>query len=540
MDRARRTLAGRYELLEVLGRGGMGVVYRAQDLVLRRTVAVKVLPAELAEEQPAHVARFEREARAAASLAHPRIVAVFDTGIDEGTRFIAMECVSGASLAAVLGDRAPLDPASAARIGEQVADALAAAHAAGLVHRDIKPANVMLGADGAVKVLDFGIARADGHTTLTQEQSVLGSAAYMAPEQAQGERADERSDIYSLGCLLYALLTGRPPFAGDSAAAVLHQHLSADPRPPREANRAVPAALEALVLAMLAKPPAGRPQSAAQVRDELAALAGPAAAPVGRARPVAAAAAPGTARALAPTALTRVLGATGLTGATGATGGTAVTRALAALPPRRRRPLAVAALAGCVLLVALIVLLGAGGSTPRAGTAARRGTTVARRTATSSSSGAPKATAPASASRSAAATVPPPSVAAAAGALTSLITQDVQAGTLAARAAQQLTSRLSAVLNSFERGNAAGAQRGLVGFGQLTGVLVSRGEVTAPAAPPLNAALSALAAALARSAPAADAPAPEATPPAPAPAGQPPGHADKARGHGDKHGGGGD
>jgi hypothetical protein len=527
MDGPRRTLAGRYELLEVLGRGGMGVVYRAQDLVLRRTVAVKVLPAELAEEQPAHVARFEREARAAASLAHPRIVAVFDTGIDDGTRFIAMECVSGASLAAILADRAPLDPARAAKIGEQVADALAAAHAAGLIHRDIKPANVMLAEDGSVKVLDFGIARAHGHTTLTQEQSVLGSAAYMAPEQAQGERADERSDIYSLGCLLYAMLTGRPPFAGDSAAAVLHQQVSADPRPLHETNRAVPAALEALVLSMLAKSPASRPQSAAQVRDELAALSGPATGPVGHARPIAAPATRRTARGRAPTAVTRVLGATGTAGAT------AATRAVAAVPPRARRPAALAAVAGCALLVALILLMAGGGSTPRARTSAQRGSTAARRTAGSSSTGVPKSTSTASGPSSRAATASPPSVGAAAGALTSLIAQDVQAGTIAQRAAQQITTRLGDVLGSFESGNAADAQRRLADLGQLAGVLASREEVTPPAAPPLNAALSTLAVALTRAAPAEEAP-------APVPAPTPPGHADKPKGHGDKHGGGGD
>src|SRR5438309_8873029 len=211
MDEPRRMLAGRYELLEVIGRGGMGVVYRAEDRVLGRVVAVKVLPAVLAEEQPTHVARFEREARAAASLTNAHVVSVFDTGIDDGTRFIAMEYVRGVSLAETMREEAPLGPPRAARIGEQIADALAAAHAAGLVHRDIKPGNVMLAADGSVKVLDFGIARGADHTTLTQEQSVLGSAAYMAPEQARGERADERSDIYSLGCLLYAMLTGRPP-----------------------------------------------------------------------------------------------------------------------------------------------------------------------------------------------------------------------------------------------------------------------------------------------------------------------------------------
>src|ERR1700693_4512286 len=182
-ERSRR-LAGRYELGEIIGRGGMGTVYRATDLVLERTVAVKLLPAALAEEDDRHIARFEREARAAASLANPSVVAVYDTGEDEATRFIVMECVKGRSLGAVLRDDAPLRPVRAAYIASRVADALAAAHAAGIVHRDVKPGNVMLGADGAVKVLDFGIARSRDASALTQSASVLGTAGYLAPEQA--------------------------------------------------------------------------------------------------------------------------------------------------------------------------------------------------------------------------------------------------------------------------------------------------------------------------------------------------------------------
>src|SRR6478736_1076747 len=187
MSGERRTLAERYALGEVAGRGGMGIVYRASDLVLHRTVAVKVLSAALVEDDSTHVARFEREARAAAALAHPSVVAIYDTGADEATRFIVMEWVSGRSLATILRDRGPLEPASAIQIAAAVADALAAAHAAGIVHRDVKPANVMVAEDGAVKVLDFGIARALDATGLTHTSAVLGSAPYMAPEQARGE-----------------------------------------------------------------------------------------------------------------------------------------------------------------------------------------------------------------------------------------------------------------------------------------------------------------------------------------------------------------
>jgi hypothetical protein len=264
-----RTLAGRYELVEVIGRGGMGTVYRASDLVLRRPVAVKLLPGPLADQDPTSVARFEREARAAAALNNPAVVAVYDTGADETTRFIVMELISGDSLEAILRDDGPLDPDRAAGIASRVADALAAAHAAGIVHRDIKPANVMVAEDGSVKVLDFGIARAMDATTVTQNASVLGTAAYMAPERALGKPADERSDIYSLGCVLYALLAGHPPFRGDSAAAVLNQHANVAPRPLRGENSRVSPELDAAVMQMLAKSPDDRPQTAVEVRDRL-------------------------------------------------------------------------------------------------------------------------------------------------------------------------------------------------------------------------------------------------------------------------------
>jgi eukaryotic-like serine/threonine-protein kinase len=273
MHETHQVLAGRFELAGVVGRGGMGTVYRATDLVLGRTVAVKVLAAALLED-PVQIARFEREARAAASLSHPNVVAVYDTGVDDGARFIVMEFVSGASLAELIGDHGGLDADRALRIAARVADALSAAHAAGLVHRDVKPANVMLTADGGVKVLDFGIARALDATALTQTASVLGTAAYMSPEQALGDPADARSDIYSLGCLLYALLVGRPPFAGEVPLAITHQHVHADPVALRTAEPRLPAALDELVMQMLSKSPAARPQTAAEVRDRLAAMVG--------------------------------------------------------------------------------------------------------------------------------------------------------------------------------------------------------------------------------------------------------------------------
>jgi eukaryotic-like serine/threonine-protein kinase len=264
MARAAETIAGRYELDEILGRGGMSVVYRATDRVLDRTVAVKVLPAAYAEN-PVLVERFSREARAVARLSHPNIVGVYDSGFDRTVHYIVMECVPGVSLAHVLKDRGRLAVGEAVEIATQVADALAAAHEARIVHRDIKPANIMVEPSGTVKVLDFGIARARDDADLTRTTTVLGSAPYMAPEVAMGGSADERSDIYSLGCVLYEMLTGRPPFLADVPLAVMHLHANATPEPVRELRPEVPEGLDALVLRMLAKEPADRPQRAAEL-----------------------------------------------------------------------------------------------------------------------------------------------------------------------------------------------------------------------------------------------------------------------------------
>jgi eukaryotic-like serine/threonine-protein kinase len=268
----RRILAGRYRLDEVIGRGGMSTVYRGTDLSLDRVVAVKVAMDPLLERDPVYASRFKREARAAAGISNSGIVTVYDAGADGPTRYIVMEYVEGRDLAAILRDERPLEPPRAVRIAEQVAGTLAAAHAAGIVHRDIKPGNIMVTPEGQVKVLDFGIARTTDGLNLTQTASVLGTAPYMSPEQAMGQPADARSDIYSLGCVLYEMLTGKPPFMGDLPAAVLHQHVRVAPKSPRALNPNVPPALDALVLQMLAKSPEDRPQTAAEVRDRLAAL----------------------------------------------------------------------------------------------------------------------------------------------------------------------------------------------------------------------------------------------------------------------------
>jgi eukaryotic-like serine/threonine-protein kinase len=264
-----RTLAGRYRLDEVIGRGGMSTVYRGTDTSLDRVVAVKVALDPLVEESPIYLARFTQEAKSAASIGHPGVVTVYDAGADGPTRFIVMEFVPGKSLADILKEERPLEPARAADIAAQVADALAAAHAAGIIHRDIKPGNIMVEPNGSVKVLDFGIARAVDGGSLTQTATVLGTSAYMSPEQALGQPVDARSDIYSLGCVLYEMLTGEPPFIADVAAAVMHQHVRVAPKPAIERNPAIPPDLNALVMQMLAKQPQDRPQTAAEVRDRL-------------------------------------------------------------------------------------------------------------------------------------------------------------------------------------------------------------------------------------------------------------------------------
>src|SRR5215472_6702905 len=211
-------LGGRYVLGEVLGVGGMATVWRATDQMLGREVAVKILSPQYAAD-PGFLARFEREARLAARLSHPRLVTVFDCGTDRGAAFIVMELVRGRTVRQVLDQSGLLPPGEAVAIAAAVCEALDVAHAAGLVHRDIKPANIAL-SDGEVKVLDFGIARADDPGGATRTVGVLGTAAYLSPEQASGAPAGPSSDLYSLGCVLFEMLTGVPPFSAESAVGL--------------------------------------------------------------------------------------------------------------------------------------------------------------------------------------------------------------------------------------------------------------------------------------------------------------------------------
>ena len=261
----------RYELHRKLARGGMADVYLARDLLLDRPVAVKVLFTEYARDA-AFVERFRREAQAAANLNHPNIVAVYDWGAQYGTYFIVMEYVDGRPLSEIVRAEGPLHPHRAAEITADVAAALGFAHRNGVVHRDVKPGNILITSSGQVKVADFGIAQAttaNAGENLTQAGAVMGTATYFSPEQAQGHAVDPRSDLYSLGVVLYEMLTSRTPFSGDTPVAVAYKHVQEEAIPPSRINPNVPPALEAIDMKLLAKDPAQRYPSAEDLRADL-------------------------------------------------------------------------------------------------------------------------------------------------------------------------------------------------------------------------------------------------------------------------------
>jgi eukaryotic-like serine/threonine-protein kinase len=351
MTQVANVFSNRYEIQRGIARGGMAQVYLARDQLLDRPVAIKVLFPEFARD-PSFVERFRREAQAAANLNHPNIVGIYDWGQERGTYFIVMEYVEGRSLRDLIRAQGALPPAQVAEIGAEIAGALAFAHRSGVVHRDVKPGNVLMTAAGRVKVTDFGIARAtqgNGGEALTQTGAVMGTATYFSPEQAQGLPVDGRSDVYSLGVVLFEMLTGEPPFSGDTPVAVAYKHVREAAPHPSDRVLDVPPDLDKIVVAAMEKDLDARYQSADDLRDDLVRF--------GRGKPPTAA--PVTA------AIAEV-----------PTGGVAGTEAMPAAattqagprdddyyePPRRRWGTIIAGIVGLALLAGVIIwlLVGAG------------------------------------------------------------------------------------------------------------------------------------------------------------------------------------
>ncbi len=261
-------LQNRYELLEKIGDGGMATVYRARCTLLDRIVAVKILKEEYAKDNIL-VQKFKSEAQAAARLSHPNIVNVYDVGEDNGFHFIVMEYVEGTNLKEYIREKGPLPPDEAVRIALMICEGLIRAHEKGLIHRDIKPHNILLTRDGTAKVADFGIARAANSVTITYSGDMVGSVHYVSPEQARGEPVNTTSDIYSLGCVLYEMVTGRVPFDADSPVTVALKHIHETPVPPSVINEAVPSGLEEVIMTAMEKKPSYRYQSAKEMKQAL-------------------------------------------------------------------------------------------------------------------------------------------------------------------------------------------------------------------------------------------------------------------------------
>jgi eukaryotic-like serine/threonine-protein kinase len=428
-----RLIGGRYQLHTMLGRGGMAAVWAGIDTRLDRPVAVKVLDGA-ASADSMMVQRFDQEARTVARLAHPNVVAVYDVGIEGNVPYLVMELVEGQDLQRRVAS-GPLDVGQALGIAAQVCDALAAAHRAGVVHRDIKPANILLTRAGTVKICDFGIARLQQATQvqLTRPATTVGTSEYMAPEQAAGGPLDARTDLYSFGCVLYAMLTGGPPFSGDSPVRVLWQQIH-EPPPPLAARReGIPAELQALILELLSKNPADRPEGAADVRARLARLAD------------------------SPAAMAATAGAAVLAGPPPAA---AYARAAVVTPTRtmpaidtqeqsptrggfRLGPVGIAAVAICAAVVTALVvaLLSAGTRTPQAAGPANTGDGS---TSTSASAAASTAAAPGTAA-----------------AVLAAIQAQVRAGQLDADGAKDLTDKLDDVERNLARGRTGDAAQKL-------------------------------------------------------------------------------
>jgi eukaryotic-like serine/threonine-protein kinase len=426
--------------------------------VLDREVAVKVLSPQYAAD-PGFLARFEREARHVARLSHPRIVTVFDCGIDGGTPYIVMELAAGRTLRQVLDEAGPLPAGEAAAIAAAVCEALEAAHAAGLVHRDIKPANIVL-SGGQVKVLDFGIARAGDPAGATRTQAVLGTAAYLSPEQASGGAAGPQADLYSLGCVLFEMLTGAPPFTGDSPVGVAYRHVHEDPGPPSARRPGLPPPLDEITTRLLAKDPAGRPPGAAAARAALLAAAGP--------------------------DRTAVLDRTAMLDAPPGS-------MVPGLPPRRprwrpRRAEAVLAIALAAALAALAAVLAAGPAQTTAAPAASPDRPTTTGQARPASSARPSATATPAAPQASAM----PSAAAAADAFVGDLEAGVASGQVTQQAGQDLFNHLQQLLFGPPGQDPQQVDQQYAQLIQAYDQDQAQGQITGPAAATLRHALDAL------------------------------------------------
>ncbi|MEU9739914.1 serine/threonine-protein kinase [Micromonospora chersina] len=477
---SRRLLSGRYQSEELLGSGGMGEVWRGRDLRLDRPVAIKVLTAAGVRE-PMAAERFDREARTAARLTHPHIVGVYDFGTEDDHSYLVMELVEGRTVGDLVA-AGPLPVDQALSIAVQTCDGIAAAHAAGVVHRDIKPGNLIVTPAGTVKICDFGIARLPrlaGQNTLTGPATKLGTSSYMSPEQALGGPVDPRTDLYGLGCTLYAMLTGAPPFAGDPLS-VLHQHVNEPPPPLRDRRPDVPVELDALVSELLAKDPADRPTDAGVVRERLAALLPRAGTPLAVVAVDAAPAEPGPPAAPPP-----------------APGPAAPTTNRGDRPARFRRVplLVVAGLVGLALLaLAGVTLLDRDGGKPLAGPTAPAATTAAAPSApvvpvtVAPTTSRPRTVAPTT--RSPAATPKPsPSLASATPsaipprdpivALRLSIQEQVDAGQLNPDAAKDLHAKADAIAKETAEGDTEQAQEQIKKLRDKLSELLRGGKLTA-------------------------------------------------------------
>jgi len=260
---------GPYEVRRLLGKGGMGAVYLAADRSLDRMVAIKMLPPHLSEE-PEIVARFQREARAIAKLRHPNLMHIYTVGEHEGRPYFAMEYVKGSTLSSIIAKAGRIQPRQAAHVAAEIMSALDKVHQADIIHRDVKPGNIIIDEDGRAVLMDFGLARQAEDAPLTADHTVLGTPNYMSPEQAEGKPLDERTDVYSLGIVLYEMLTGAPPFKGKTSFEILRQHIESSVPPPSEVQAGVPKAFDAVVARAVAKSPADRYQDMRQMAAGLA------------------------------------------------------------------------------------------------------------------------------------------------------------------------------------------------------------------------------------------------------------------------------